>query len=99
MIFGSDACYIFMSDSWDNEYLSGELFAQGHAKGHLEMVYNDYITPLWRYCSNIEDVKARVDYQILETLDEGESTIYTIQIKNTGESYLNTKFEDNGICL
>ena len=93
LIFGSDACYIFMSDSWDNEYLSGELFAQGHAKGHLEMVYNDYITPLWRYCSNIEDVKARVDYQILETLDERESTIYTIQIKNTGESYLNTKFE------
>lgn len=93
LILESKECYIFMSDSWDNESLAGELFEQGHEKGHLEMVYNDYATPLWRYCQDLEDVKASVEYQILEVKDAKEDTVYTVQVKNVGESYLNTRFE------
>lgn len=93
LILGSEACYIFMSDSWDNESLAGELFRQGHEQGYLEMVYNDYATPLWRFCRDIQDVKADVEYQISAVKNEGESTVYTVYIKNVGESYLNTKFE------
>lgn len=97
MILDSSNCYLFFSDSWDNESYTDELFITTRGTGYLEMVYNDYATPLWRYCKDIEDVKSGVSYEILDQRKEDQSITYTLRVTNTGESYLNPKFETAGL--
>jgi hypothetical protein len=92
-ILGNKEVYLFFSDSWDNEALTGKLFVENHDKGYLELIYDEYATPLWRYCQDIQDTKASIGYEIVSATDNGDSTTYRVRVINTGETYLNPKFE------
>ncbi len=92
-ITSSDKCYVIMGDTWDKKSHSALLFPTLHEQGYFQMVYNQYETPLWYYCRNIEDSQAAVSYEISDMQDDGENIIYEVKIKNTGKAYLNPKFE------
>ena len=42
-------CYIVMSDTWDDPMQYGLMFRYLEDKGTLEMVYNEYNTPLFLF--------------------------------------------------
>ncbi len=90
----SDRMYLFFSDSWDNPSLTGQLFTANHDAGFLEMVYNEYETPLWRFCKQLEDTKAGVSWEMVEQTETEEGILCKLRVTNTGESYLNPAFEN-----
>lgn len=89
-IIGSQKCYVVLGDTWDKKYYTGLLFSTLHEAGYFEMVYNEYETPLWYFCQDIKDVKTKVSLRAEEADEEGNSRII---LENTGESWLNPKFE------
>ncbi len=86
-------CYIVMGDTWDIDYFAGPLFAGLHEKGYMEMVYNKYETPMWYYCSDISDVKTKVEYEILSKERRKEETEVVVRVHNVGGSFLNPMYE------
>ena len=92
-ILGSERCYIFMSDTWDNIESTEVLFSQTHAAGFMEMVYYGHETPLWYFCKDASDAKTKVSVRIVREQNSGGEQRVTVELKNTGEAYLNPKFE------
>jgi hypothetical protein len=93
-ILSSEKCYIFMSDTWNDWESTAVLFTETHQNGYMEMVYFDHETPLWYYCQSSEDTKSRVQLQVTNRESTGDGNlVYTVELINTGETYLNPEFE------
>lgn len=83
-------CYIVMSH-WNDDRIFGikHILPQ---LGWLELVRNDYSTPLLYWTDDIEKTKSRVELTTIQR-DETDGIIHeTIRIKNTGETILNSEF-------
>lgn len=65
-----------------------------HENGYLELVNYQYDTPLWYYCSSLDNVKKHFTMTIQSTVLDGDGWSETIiHIKNDGEAYLNNPYE------
>lgn len=62
--------------------------------GNLEIVQNAYETPLYYYTSRPQDMKTGVSYEMTEYEEEDGICYVTIRVTNTGESYINTEFDN-----
>ena len=92
-ITAAEKCYLVMGDTWDLDYFAGPLLNGLHANGYLEMVYNEYETPMWYFCRDIEDVKSKVSLELLSAAPADDHITYTIRVQNTGQSWLNPLYE------
>ena len=62
--------------------------------GSLEIVLNEYETPLYFYASAPGDRKSRVSYELISQEEEGDTCYVTIRVNNTGISYINTEYDN-----
>lgn len=91
-VLGEKKCYILASHA-PAERISPLLDA-AKEHGNLEIVMNEYETPLYYYSAEPEDMKAGVSYELIEREDEGDTCYVTIRVSNTGKSFINTEFDD-----
>lgn len=81
-------CYVMMGDGWTIDYFMEDLFKGLYQAGYFEMVYNPYETPLWYYCTDIQDINTVLSYEITE--EQGQKFL---QIRNEGTTYVSTQYE------
>lgn len=62
--------------------------------GILEIVQNENETPLYYYAKDAKNSKAAVTMQVTDIEEEDGICYVTIRVQNTGESYINTEFDD-----
>lgn len=91
-VLQEDRCYILASHA-PAERIDPLLDAAA-AAGNLEIVMNEHETPLYYYSRMPEDMKGRVEYELLSQEEEGDTCYVTIRVKNTGESLINTKYDE-----
>ena len=93
-IIEAEKCYVVLGDTWDKKSYTQLLFPTLHEAGYFEMVYNEYETPLWYFCSDAEDSKAEAAFEVLSRETAEDTISYRVKIKNTGEAFLNPEFEN-----
>ena len=86
-IENSDTCYIVLSH-YNNERIT-EMINSLHHSGSLELIYNDYSTPIYHYYSDAADSLSNYEIEIFT--DERHNTI---RIRNTGATILNHDYEN-----
>jgi len=91
-ILENESCYIVTSSFNDVE--GKKLIETLKQYGTLELVDYRYDTPLWHYTSNNEKKKTQYSINEIDEYQEGNYMYKTIQIVNTGETYLNHMYED-----
>lgn len=91
-VLALDKCYILASHA-PNERI-GALLDAARERGNLEIVMNEYETPLYYYSQKPADRKGAVSYELLEQETEDDTCYVTIRVYNTGKAYLNTEFDD-----
>ncbi|MBO5095072.1 MAG: glycosyltransferase family 39 protein [Lachnospiraceae bacterium] len=91
-VLKEDKCYILASHA-PAERIEPLLNAAKEA-GNLEIVMNEYETPLYYYTREPEDMKGRVSYKLISQEEEGDTCYVTIRVQNTGGAYINTEFDD-----
>ena len=79
---------VMMGDGWTIDYFMEDLFKGLYQAGYFEMVYNPYETPLWYYCTDIQDINTVLSYEITE--EQGQKFL---QIRNEGTTYVSTQYE------
>ena len=62
-------------------------------KGYIELVINPYMTSLFYYVRDINNLKSKVSYEIEKTEVVNGKYIVTLGIENTGETILNYGFD------
>jgi len=83
-------CYIIMSHLWE-ERIYGIMHDLPQL-GWLELVRNDYSTPLLFWTDDIGKTKSKVALSIQEVKETDEIVFVTIRIQNIGETILNSQF-------
>lgn len=63
-------------------------------KGNLELLMNNYETPLYYYTKNISNMKTKVQYKIKSAKIKDKKYILTLTIENIGDSILNHEFDN-----
>lgn len=91
-VLNTDKCYILASHTTAERF--SPLLDEAKEKGNLEIVQNEYETPLYYYSRKPEDMKARTAYEIISQEEEGDTCYVTIRVYNTGESIINTEFDN-----
>lgn len=87
-----DKCYIMASHA-PAERINPLLNALQES-GNLEIVRNEHETPLYYYTRKPQDMKTGVSYEMTQYEEEDGICYVTIRVTNTGESYLNTEFDN-----
>ena len=84
-------CYIMLSGKTasQTELLQKELCNDGF----LELVHNEYYTPIYYYCADVKDSKVSVEIESLWRDEKDGMTKELIKIHNTGMAYINHKYE------
>ena len=82
-------CYVMMGDGWTVDYFMEDLFRGLYQAGYFEMIYNPYETPLWYYCTDIEDTRTNLFYEV----NQNEEGMF-LRIYNKGEAYINTQYQN-----
>lgn len=86
---------IWIVSSHINDGKFSEFVQDIQENGYLELVNYQYNTPLWHYCSSLDDVKKHFTMTVEGTvLDSDGWSETTIHIKNDGEAYLNNPYEN-----
>ena len=91
-VLEQDKCYILASHAPAERI--NPLLDAAKEKGNLEIVMNEYNTPLYYYSKKPEDRKLEVSYELLEQETEEDTCYVTIRVHNTGMAYINTEFDD-----
>lgn len=91
-VLGEERCYILASHAPAERI--NPLLDAARENGNLEIVMNDYDTPLYYYSKEPADRKADVRYELLEQETEDGICYVTIRVYNTGAAYINTEFDD-----
>lgn len=91
-VLNTDKCYILASHTTAERF--SPLLDEAKEKGNLEIVQNEYETPLYYYSRKPEDMKARTAYEIISQEEEGDTCYVTIRVYNTGRSIINTEFDN-----
>ena len=63
-------------------------------RGSLEVLQDQYDTPLYYFAKEEADSKLAVEYELISQEEEGDTCYVTIRVKNTGDSFINTTFDD-----
>lgn len=91
-IYDAKKCYIMLSHTSESR-IAG-LIEGTMGKGYLELVKNDYNTPLYYYCADGLDSKIAVNLESVScNVDKGTVT-EIIRINNTGAAFINHRYED-----
>lgn len=85
-------CYLIASHTTEERF--GPLLNRLRESGNLEKVQEEYGTPLYYYARDAKDSKASVAYEVVACETEEDTCYVTIRVHNTGESYINTEFDD-----
>lgn len=86
-------CYIMKSLTQEADVK--KLISLLKMNGYVELLYNDYDTPIYYYCENIEDSKTSAELEFVWEGSRVEGACeQVVRIHNTGESYLNHKYEE-----
>jgi len=86
-------CYIMMSMTYDEQIMRLSSILRWH--GYVELLYNEYSTPIYYYCEDLKDSKTAVQMEVLWQGNHGDGTAgMLIGLHNTGESYLNHMYEE-----
>ena len=91
-VLGEPKCYILASHAPEERI--GPLLTALSQSGSLEIVLNEYETPLYFYASAPGDRKSRVSYELISQEEEGDTCYVTIRVNNTGISYINTEYDN-----
>lgn len=91
-VLREDRCYILASHA-PGERINPLLDAAA-AEGNLEIVMNEHETPLYYYSKEAEGMKAGAEYELISQEEEGDTCYVTIRVKNTGESFINTDYDE-----
>lgn len=83
-------CYIVMSHQSDDRIfgIKNDL----PLLGWLELIKNDYSTPLLYWTDDINKVKSKVELSTVKKINKGEKLLLTVRIKNTGETIINSEY-------
>lgn len=91
-VVDADKCYILASHTTPERF--EPLLRVAKEQGNLEIVQNEYETPLYYYSRKPEDMKASAAYELISQEEEGDTCYVTIRVYNTGESIINTEFDN-----
>ncbi len=91
-VLGEKKCYILASHAPEERI--GPLLTALSEAGGLEIVLNEYETPLYFYAASPRDRKSRVSYELLSQEEEEDTCYVTIRVSNTGISYINTEYDN-----
>lgn len=91
-VLKEDKCYLLASHTTAERFRP--LLDAAKEQGNLEIVMNEYETPLYYYTREPENMKGRVSYELISQEEEGDTCYVTIRIRNTGAAYINTEFDD-----
>lgn len=91
-VLKEDRCYILASHAPTERI--GPLLDAASEQGSLEIVLDEYETPLYYYARYPRDMKADVSYELISQEEEGDTCYATVRVTNTGESFINTDFDN-----
>lgn len=91
-VLKEDKCYILASHAPAERI--DPLLNAAKEQGNLEIVMNEYETPLYYYTREPGDRKGSVSYELISQEEEGDTCYVTIRVQNTGTAYINTEFDD-----
>ena len=91
-VLKEDRCYILASHAPTERI--GQLLDAASEQGSLEIVLDEYETPLYYYARYPRDMKADVSYELISQEEEGDTCYATVRVTNTGESFINTDFDN-----
>lgn len=91
-VLKEDKCYILASHAPAERI--DPLLDAAKERGNLEIVMDEYETPLYYYTREPEDRKGSVGYELISQEEEGDTCYATIRVRNTGTAYINTRFDD-----
>lgn len=91
-VLKEDKCYILASHAPAERI--NPLLDAANEQGNLEIVMNEYETPLYYYTRTPENMKGRVSYELISQEEEDDTCYVTIRVLNTGTAYVNTDFDD-----
>ena len=91
-VLKEDRCYILASHAPTERI--GPLLDAASEQGSLEIVLDEYETPLYYYARYPRDMKADVSYELISQEEEGDTCYVTVRVTNTGESFINTDFDN-----
>ncbi len=91
-VLSQDRCYILASHA-PAERIDPLLDAAAE-RGSLEIVTENYETPLYYYAKSPADRKGRAAYELLSQEEEGDTCYVTLRIWNTGTAYLNSQYDE-----
>lgn len=91
-VLQENKCYILASHAPAERI--NPLLDAAKETGNLEIVMNEYGTPLYYYSRKPADRKGSVSYELLEQETEDGICYVTIRVYNGGEAYINTEFDD-----
>ena len=89
-ITDSHNCYIVVSH-WRDARIYG-ITHDLPQLGWLELIGNDYSTPLFYWTDDFSRTKSNVDLSVVESKEENGTVYMTIRIQNTGSTILNSRF-------
>lgn len=85
-------CYLIASHTTEERF--SPLLQELSMRGSLEVLQNQYDTPLYYFAKEEADSKLAVEYELISQEEEGDTCYVTIRVKNTGDSFINTTFDD-----
>ena len=91
-VLKEERCYILASHAPTERI--GPLLDAASEQGSLEIVLDEYETPLYYYARYPRDMKADVSYELISQEEEGDTCYVTVRVTNTGESFINTDFDN-----
>ena len=91
-VLKEERCYILASHAPTERI--GPLLDAASEQGSLEIVLDEYETPLYYYARYPRDMKADVSYELISQEEEGDTCYATVRVTNTGESFINTDFDN-----
>lgn len=91
-VLKEERCYILASHAPTERI--GPLLDAASEQGSLEIVLDEYETPLYYYAKYPQDMKADVSYELISQEEEGDTCYVTVRVTNTGESFINTDFDN-----
>lgn len=91
-VLQEDKCYILVSHAPEERI--NPLLDAAAEQGNLEIIMNEYETPLYFYSRTTKDMKAQVAYELISQEEEGDTCYVTVRVINNGDSFINTDFDD-----
>jgi hypothetical protein len=92
-ILNADECYILMSHYLEEQI--APLMKGMTENGYLELVMEEYSTPLYFHTNELSKIKTKVQMELIDYHVVQERGTIHIKITNTGDVYFNTRDIDN----